>query len=421
MQEILMSKHHIRVAYTYNPYVRSVCFGVFVGAGSRFETPTINGISHMIEHMCFKGTARRTALALSKEMDELGANFNAYTSKEITAYYVQCIDDCVEPAVDILSDLVLHHTFPADEMEKEKEVVLEEIDMCADAPEDLVSDVAGFAHWGEDPLGYTVLGAKDNIRRFTPDDLFAYERARYVASNVVLSVVGNISREQVLDLADRYFAFPQGEASLPNADPVHRGGVQKGESKGVEQTNLIVTYPGLPYGDPDTPALSVLDSVLGGAASSILFQKLREEAGLAYSVYSYPSSYAGAGAYSVYVGTNPSKADKAVKMIADIVRDLRKEGIDADQLRRGRQLTRSGFVLATESCMAIMRGQARRLLQLDAPLDIDKEIAKLDAVTLEDVKRVIDRIFSRTPTIAVVAGNIDKDYTVYFNEGQDGK
>ncbi|MBO4534505.1 MAG: insulinase family protein, partial [Clostridia bacterium] len=176
MQEIIVSAHNIRIAYTYNPYVRSVCLGVFVRAGSRYETPEQGGISHMIEHMCFKGTWRRSALQLSKEMDDLGANFNAYTSKEITAYYVQCIDDCIEPAVDLLSDLVLHHTFPADEMAKEKEVVLEEIDMCADTPDDLVSDVAARAHWGDDPLGAPVLGTKDNVLRFTPEDLFVYER-----------------------------------------------------------------------------------------------------------------------------------------------------------------------------------------------------------------------------------------------------
>ena len=414
MNKILTSKHNIKIAYTYNPYVRSVCWGVFVDVGSRNETPELNGISHMIEHMCFKGTSRRTASQISKEMDNLGANFNADTGKELTAYYVQCIDDCIEPAVDILSDVVLHHTFPLDEMEKEKQVVLEEIDMCADTPDDVCLDLAALARWGEDSLGYPILGSKQNVTRFTPDDLFAYERKHYVSGNVVLSVVGNIAEEVVLDLADRYFAFPQGESTRPKRVPTPQAGVQKGESKDVEQANVIVSFDGLPYGDEDSAALFVFDSVFGSSGSSVLFERLREQAGLAYSVYSYPTMYQGAGSYSIYIGTNPAKVDKALKMIREIVDEVKDQGIGEEELARGRQQTRSGYVLGVESGMAVMRGQARRLLHLGRVFDEDEEIAQLDRVSLQDVKRVIARLFGVRPTVAVVAKRVDKDYNDYF-------
>ena len=198
MNEIITLKSGLRVSYENLPYAHSVCIGVFFGAGSRRETAEINGISHLLEHVCFKGTEKRSAFQIVCDVDALGANVNAYTTKEMTAYYIQSICEYVDKAAEILSDLVLHHTIPEDELEREKEVVIEEINMCEDDPDDLSSDLVAKAYWGDSPLSRPILGTAENVRRFTREDIFDYERRYYVSGNCVISITGNISREDAL-------------------------------------------------------------------------------------------------------------------------------------------------------------------------------------------------------------------------------
>ena len=416
MNTILQAADGLEIAYQYNPNVRSVCWGVFVHVGSVDETEATSGISHLIEHMCFKGTTTRSAYDIVRESDDLGANLNAFTSKEQTAFYVQCVDDVVEPAVAILADIVLHSTFDPDELVREKEVVCEEIDMSEDTPDDLASDVAAAAFWGEDSLSRPILGTKANVQGFSQQDLLDHVRRYYVRDNVVLSVVGNISAEEVCRLADRYFVFPTGEVPARNL-PMPRATRQLYRQKDVEQCNVILCYDGLPRGDDDAYALLVLDAVLGGGMSSILFQRVREQQGLAYSVYSYGSSYEGRGAYSIYLGTNPTKLAQALRTVADVIRELRRDGITPEQLERGRNQTLSAYVLGLESGLAAMRVGARRLQFEGKPLDLDAEIARLRAVDMPRIDALIERVFSTPPAVGLVARD-HVDCMEYFNGKQ---
>lgn len=421
MNRIIMLDNGLRMAYQYDPHVHSVCWGVAVNAGSRNETVACAGISHMIEHMCFKGTERRSAYDIAVEMDNLGANLNAFTNKEMTFFYVQCIDECIEQCCDLLADVVLHHTFDAAELEKEKHVVCEEIDMYADTPDDVCGELAATAYWGDAPLGRPILGNKQNVMSFTPESLFAYEKQWYVGSNVVLSVVGNITEQEAVRLAKRYFVFPAGEVVRPAAAVPLEGNRQCGKEKDVEQTNIILTFRGLPYNSPQWAACEIFDCIFGGGLSSILFQRVREQQGLAYSVYSYPSSYRDAGAFSVYVGTNPAKVERALATVHDIIEELKQNGITPQQLQSGRMQSKSSYVLGVESDMSLMRVMAKRLLLEGQPFDAEQEIQALSKVTVEDVNALIAYLFACPPSVGIVAKKIKRDYTSIFNGSKHGQ
>ncbi|MBQ9145680.1 MAG: insulinase family protein [Clostridia bacterium] len=416
MNEIITLANGLRLSYCYIPHVRSVCWGVFVAAGSVGETEKISGISHAIEHMCFKGTARRTALQLATEIDDLGANVNAFTSKEMTCYYFQCLDENVEACCDLLSDLVLHRSFDEGEWAKEKMVICEEIDMNEDQPDDVCSELASRAYWGNDPLARPILGTKESVTALTPKDMQEYVARYYTAENSVLSVVGHISREEAVRLAEEYFDFPSGK--VEHAREAHRHcPVQLVREKEVEQANVIITYPGFAYDDPRCGALSVFDAVFGGGMSSILFQRVREQLGLAYSVYSFPSLYRDRGSYSIYIGTNPAKLDEAVRTVSAIIRELLAEGIPEEAFLRGKQQTKSAYVLGTESNMVLMRAMARRLLFSGRTFDMAEEVARLSSVQPEDVAEVIHSIFGATPSIGLVVRSSTRDYIQELNHG----
>lgn len=402
MNKILKLQNGLKIAYTRNPNVRSVCWGVFVGVGSVNEDASTSGISHLIEHMCFKGTTTRSAYDIARETEDLGANINAFTSKEQTAYYVQCVDDTVERCVEILADIVQNQTFDEKELEKEKQVVIEEIAMSEDTPDDLAGDLAGEAFWGKNSLAMPILGTKENVASFTRETLRAYVDEHYVRDNVVMSVVGNIEEAEVIRLAETYFHFADGKAG--NACEVFpREDKQIFRKKDVEQCNVVLSFDGLRRYDEDTYAMSVLDAVLGGGMSSILFQRVREELGLVYSIYCYGSQYENAGSFNIYLGTTEKKLALALKTVAEVIAELKEKGITEEQLERGRSQTLSNYVFGMENNMAVMRVQARRLMYRGDAFDIDEEIDLLKKVTLEQVNGLIGRIFASSPAVGLVA------------------
>ncbi len=416
MNKIFNLKNGMRMAYTYDPNVHSVCWGVFVGVGSADETDATSGISHLIEHMCFKGTDTRSAFDIVRETEDLGANLNAFTTKEQTAYYIQCVDDSVERCVEILADIVLHRTFDKQELEREKEVVIEEIAMSEDTPDDLAGELAGEAFWGEDSLARPILGNKQNVSGFSREQLLSHVGRYYTAQNAVLSVVGNIDEGEAKRLAERYFGFPQGEVA--HTYPVcERGHRQIFKQKDVEQCNVVLSFDGLARYHQDTYASMVLDAVLGGGMSSILFQRVREELGLVYSIYTYGSQYEGRGSFNIYLGTTPAKLPLAIKTVANVIEELKLSGITPEQLERGRNQSLSNYVFGLENNMAVMRVQARSLLYKSEPFDADTEIAKLKQVSLEDVNALAKRLFADTPAVGLVAKE-NMDCVGYFNGKQ---
>ena len=392
MNEIITLPNGLRLAYQNIPYVHSVSLGVFVKIGSRNELDTDNGIAHFTEHVLFKGTEKRTAFDIVKEMDSLGANMNAFTSKEHTGFYFQCIDDTVDECAEILSDLLLHSTFPAEEVEKERGVVLEEIDMVYDIPDDLSQELCSSSYWGDHPLGKSILGPRGNVERFTRDDVIAFVSSHYVTENIVVSVCGNISREKAIDIVLKYFNFPshpleRREFALPKT----HGGRVEANYKEIEQANLTIAFPSVSYVDPALLGVSVFSYALGGGMSSILFQEVREKLGLVYSVYNYLSTYEDTGAQCIYLGTNPKNLKKAVTAVKRCIADFCRDGMDEESFHRAKQQVKGNLTLGVESSLTIMRTIGKSALFRNCPFDVEERLAALDKLDREEVNAMIPR------------------------------
>ena len=394
MTEIIPLASGLRLAYSNIPYVHSVSVGVFVKIGSKNEVTSDNGIAHFTEHVMFKGTARRNAFRIVEEMDALGANMNAFTSKEITAYYFQCMDDTVEECADILSDILLHSEFPADELDKERGVILEEIGMVNDTPDDLSQELCAESFWGDCSLGRTILGLPENVRRFTSDDVRAFVGEHYVAENMVLAVCGNISKERAIELCEKYFVFPQkAHSPRPFSLPKAYGGKVCAAIKNTEQANLTLAFPAISRVDERIPALNVLSCALGGGMSSKLFQEIREKLGLVYSIYTYPAGYEDAGALSLYFATNPKNINKALTSVRKCIRDLVKVGFDDSEFRRAKQQVKGGLVMGQENSLSIMRAMGRYAIFFNEPFSIEENLRRIEELTLDDVNGLLPMIF----------------------------
>ena len=395
MGEIITLSGGLRLAYQYIPYIHSVSLGVFVKIGSRNEIASDNGIAHFTEHMIFKGTEKRTAFDIVKDMDALGANMNAFTSKEVTAFYFQAMDDTVEPCAEILSDLLLHPTFPAEELEKERGVVLEEISMVYDIPDDLSQDLCSEAFWGDHPLGQTILGSQENVKSFSSADVRAFVGEHYVSDAIVISVCGNITKADAIALVEKYFRFPERPASNRRFTvPQSFGGrVRAAYKEEVEQANVTIAFPALAYGDDRLMGLSLLSSALGGGMSSMLFQEVREKLGLVYSVFDYGAPYEGLGAHCIYFGTNPKNLEKAVGAVKKCLKEFCEKGMDEETFFRAKQQVKGGLILGSEGAMSIMRAMGKSVLFTGKPYSLEERLAQISSMKREYVNALIPTIF----------------------------
>lgn len=418
MNKIILLKNGIRLSFLNIPHVHSVSFGCFFGAGSAYETTTNNGVSHFIEHMCFKGTKKRTAFDIVCDTDRLGANLNAYTSKETTCYYIQCLDEQADTCMEILSDIVCNHTFPVDEMEKEKEVVIEEIKMCEDTPDDLCSELASTAFWGNNPLGMNILGTSETVRSFKREDLISYENERYVANNLVISIAGNIEEEKAIELCEKYFGdFRQAEQpTKPNNSECGNGSVLTSIKKN-EQANICLTYRGVARDNLlDLMAIKIMCTCFGGNMSSVLFQRLREDMGLAYNVYAYQSTYQNAGAVTLYLGTSPGKLKTALQEIKKIIDEYLENGFSTDEFERGVNQQKTAYLMGLESSISLMRVNGERAISKNEPFDADAEIEIINSITLDDLNRVFKNAFDSVPSIGYVGVEQDFDFQEFFKK-----
>ncbi|MDR3317819.1 MAG: insulinase family protein [Clostridiales bacterium] len=378
--------------------VRSVTAGIWVGTGSCNETAENNGISHFIEHMLFKGTKKRSALQIAEAVDNVGAQINAFTTKECTCFYTKSISEHVERCFEVLSDLFFNSVFAGDEMSREKKVVLEEISMVEDAPEDVCHELLSDIFFEGSTLGYRILGSSENVKGFTESDIRKYLAANYRAQNVVLSVVGNVDFSAVKELTKRYFDgnFDTAKVVLPDKPAAHvpsRKLISK--KKQIEQASIAIGIPSISFNHPRSYPLAILNNILGGGGmSSRLFQKIREELGLAYSVYSYNSSYVNNGMFSVYCGTNPKNAAKVVETLSSELRRLKREYITESEFSRGKEQMKAAFILGQESTSSIMNVYGKLLVLSGEVFDIDKRLEAINGVTFGDIHDIIDDVIS---------------------------
>lgn len=414
----------IRLIAEQLPSYNSVAAGIWVKTGSTCETPEENGISHLIEHMLFKGTEKRSAKQIAVDMDKIGGQLNAFTSKECTCYHARVTPDKLDVAVDVLADLFQNSTLDAQELEKEKGVVIEEIAMVNDNVEELAHEKISELFFTGSTLSKPILGPAENIQRFTRDDLADYIHRHYYPANIVVSIAGSFDERQMLDIVEKHLAgYMRGvkqeksHCDEPFAPEVRSLFIEKE----AEQTHLCLGLPGCTFADDERFSLAVLNNTLGGGMSSRLFQTIREEKGLAYSVYSYPSTYSFAGMFSLYAGTTAVNADNVVMLMKQEMDKLKSEKIGEDDFRQGKDQLKGNYVLSMEGTNAKMSALGKSLLLLDEEYDEQETIAKIDAVTIDSVNALIDKIFDYSKMSAVFAGKIEKRSEIEkFLEGFNG-
>lgn len=405
MEKIVLS-NGLRVVMERIPTGRSVSFGIWVKAGSRNETPENNGISHFIEHMLFKGTERFSAKLIAEQFDAIGGNVNAFTSKEYTCYYAKVLDEHLPIAVDVLSDMFFNSVMDPEELAKEKNVVLEEIAMCEDTPDDYVHDLMSMAAYGDHPLAYTILGSKERLLAMTPEDLRAYMSSHYTIENTVISVAGNIG-DEVVELLERHFGHFGNRGTAPVlCEPSFQGELLFHRKK-TEQNHICLSLPGVKSGGELQYAMVLLNNAFGGGMSSRLFQEIREKRGLAYSVYSYHSAHADSGLFTVYAGTAPKQTKDVLQLTKEMLHELAERGLSEDELRKGKEQMKGSLILSLESTSSRMNRIGKNELMLGRHDTLDDMIAKIQRVSMEDMNRLLDGMFAK-PLAAAMVGSSDK-------------
>lgn len=391
----------------------SVSMGILVGTGSCFESAEENGISHFIEHMMFKGTHKRTAFEISDAMDRIGAQVNAFTSKDITCYYAKSTYDHAEEAFEILADFFSDSVFPEEEMVREKGVVCEEIAMSEDTPDDLCRDVLAQAFYGDEGYGRTILGPAENVRSFTREGLKKYIEERYNPQNVVVSFAGNIGMEEAVALVEKYLSsaligrpFQKREKKLAFAES------SLYKYKDIEQVHIAFGYPSLPREDKLMDASVLVNNILGGGMSSRLFQTVREKMGLAYTVYSYISSYTEGSILYIYAGINPANVGKAQEAIFKAVEDFRRDKFTKEEFLREKEQLKSSLIFSQESTIAQMTSCAKQILYKNEVIDFSKRIKEIEDITMEDCVQALELNYHTQHLAAAAVGKIKKPLVI---------
>lgn len=363
------------------PYVKSAAIGIYIHVGSRHEADTISGASHFIEHMLFKGTATRTARDIADSFEGMGGQLNAFTAKENTCLYARILDENFYTALEILLDMIFHSAFTPRDFETEKGVIIEEINMYEDTPDDLIHDLFSQGMWQQGSMGSAILGTLDSITNSERDDIYAFYKRCYVPSNIVISVAGNVEQEKVKAAVEAYLEQePGGIVKLPAEPSQISAPFLKLVPKDAEQVQLCLGVPGITYNDERRFTLNIMNSILGGGVSSRLFQAIREELGLAYSIYSYPSTYSDTGSYVIYAGTGPSKVGQFFEVLHQELEEIAEEGISDDELTRTRQQIKSSLYLGLESVMNRMTRLGKSLLMYDRVVPLEEVMDKIMSV-----------------------------------------
>lgn len=399
----------MRVLCEQLPHLRSVSMGVWVKAGSILEREHENGLSHLIEHMAFKGTGRRSAKQIAQEMDAVGGYLNAATSKLCTCYYAKVIDENLPLAADILSDIVRFPAIDPKELDKERNVVLEEISMTDDSPEDVAYDLIASAMFGKQPLGQTILGPRELIASYTREDILAFRARHYSPMNTCVAIAGNFDLNQVKDLmAQRFGDWTGGAGEIFPVNAVNQRPQTLTADKDTEQAHICLGYRGKPLGDADAYPMAVFNSILGGGMSSRLFQRIREESAMAYSVYSAPSAYPHCGDFTIYAAVSPRNVKTVLAQIDEETSRLVREGATQEEFDMAKAQLKGGFILGQESAYNRMNSMGSNMALMNRVITTDETIRRIEAVAPEDVRRVAAETLGGPRSQAFVGKKIAK-------------
>lgn len=408
MVEKITLPNGLRVLMEPLDYIRTACFGVWVDSGSKDETTALNGISHCIEHMLFKGTVNRTAVELAEAMDSIGGQMNAFTTKEFTCFYAHTLSEHVEEGFDILADMLVNSCLNEGELESEKGVIMEEIAMSEDDPEDVVSEQMMAMVWQKSPYGMSILGSRQTVSGFNSDDLRGYMSRYYTPDRMVISICGHFDRTGFLHSVEQWFgALAHGTAAGEVLPPVYYKGSVVTPKK-QEQTYLCLAMPGLASGHEQRFAMSVLNIVMGSSSSSRLFQRIREELGLAYSVYSDTAPVKGGGLVCVQASVNPKSAERATLEIIHVLEGLR-SGITQKEFYRAKEQLKSGMLMSMENASSRAGYSGRGELLLGSRLTDDQLLQCMEQVTIEQVNMLAEQILDLSQLSVSVTGEIPKN------------
>lgn len=391
------------------PHLRSVAMGAWIGSGSRDEAPEINGISHFVEHMVFKGTTSRSARQIAREVDTIGGNLDAFTGKEMICFNIKVLDEHIAPALDVLSDLVLHPTFAPEDLEREKGVILEEIKIDEDNPDYLVNELFTQNFWKDDALGRPILGTKKTVSSFDQTAIFDFYRDRFTPRNMVFSAAGNLEHESFVAEVERRFGslapitshpFPHREAPASNPH------ITLKRKKALEQVQLCLGFPAPAVSHPDRYAIYLLNSILGGGMSSRLFQTIREDRGLAYSIFSEMSPFRDTGSLCIYAGVAVDKTQQTIELTMRELSRLKQEAVSVSELGRARDQLKSNMVMGLESCSSRMANLARQQTYFGRFFGIEEITREIEAVTPEDIQRLACELFRPEAVALALLGNL---------------
>jgi predicted Zn-dependent peptidase len=380
--------------------VETVSLGAWVSVGTRHEQAEENGVAHFLEHMAFKGTRRRTAQAIAEEIEAVGGHLNAYTAREQTAYYAKVLKEDSELGIDIIADLLSHSTLDAQEMERERGVILQEIGQSNDTPDDIVFDHFQSTAFPAQPMGRPTLGTAETVQGLPRDALAGWLSRFYGPANMIVAAAGNIGHEQLLELTRKHFAALPGVERAATSPGAYQGGEHR-EERELDQTHIVLGFPGLPYGHQDYWAASLLSTLLGGGMSSRLFQEVREKRGLVYSIYTFVQPFNDAGLFGLYAGTGERQVAELLPVVIEELNKVQREVSEAE-LRRAKAQTKASVLMALESTSSRCEQIARQLQVHGRLLPTGEIVARIEGVVAEDVQRVAAHLFRGRPTLAAV-------------------
>ena len=396
----------LRVVSVERPSTETVSVGIWVNTGSACENPENNGISHFVEHMVFKGTQKRTALQISEDIENVGGNTNAYTSREFTVFYAKMLKNDLELAVDVLADMVMAPTFAAEELSKEREVVVQEIKQTFDDPSDIVFDYFQETAFKEQALGRSILGPAEKVRSFDATTLREYMSHNYAAENIVVSAAGNLKHDEFVKMVADRMSGLQAKTSYNKDKQLYSGG-EFIKQRDIEQAQVLLGFNGASYYADNRYPVAIMSTILGGSMSSRLFQEIREKRGLVYSVYSFSNNHKESGLFGIYAGLDSEQIKKYLPVVADEIKKIVNEHVTDAELNRVKVQYKAGMLMALESSSSTAEMVARRYLLHNRFIPVEEIIAKIDSVSKDDVMKAAQSIFS-SPLTYTLLGNLNE-------------
>ena len=401
----------LRIISSSRPETETVSVGVWVNTGSAYEKVDNNGISHFLEHMAFKGTTTRSALEISESIENVGGFFNAYTSREFTAFYTKMLKNDLELAVDVLTDIICNSTFPEEEIRKEREVVVQEIKQTIDTPDDIIFDYFQEKAFPGQAVGRTVLGPVSKVRSFTRDTLNNYMQSNYGADNMVVCAVGNLEHNNFVEMVKKRMSAFRSKSNFVPDKQLYKGGFRAKE-KEIEQAHVILGFNGFAYDSDKYYPEMLFSSLFGGGMSSRLFQEIREKRGLVYSVYSFINVQTQSGLTGIYAGTTQDELGKLLPVVIDEINKVRNEKVTPEELQRAKTQFKASLLMSLESSSSTSEVLARQMLLFDRIIPVEEMVDMIESVTLDRILDTAQEIFASTPTY-VLLGSLGSNYMSY--------